>query len=188
MTLLAVVPYMVALAAVSAEVTWIACRGGEPARRILRAAATAAPMAAGAVVVGAVYGVVLAAVWPITGALAPDALVDFLVGAADRRRHRRVRRLGSRWLDVSRDRSPHARGLGRPSTPSHRRRVRPHPRAPSDMVSRARPRHSSVGRRRRLRPARRDRLRGRLELLAGSRAHPGADPLSSMVCDACDDP
>ena len=57
------VPYAVALAGVGAEVAWLARRPGEARRRILRSAATASAMAAGAFVVGMLYTAVFRTLW-----------------------------------------------------------------------------------------------------------------------------
>lgn len=56
-------PYALAFWAVAAEVTWLARAPGPGRRRILSSMATAAPMAAGALVIGVAYTVVLEALW-----------------------------------------------------------------------------------------------------------------------------
>ena len=56
-------PYAVAVAAVAAEVAWLARDPGPVRARVLRSAATGAGMAAGAAVVGVGYTVVLRVLW-----------------------------------------------------------------------------------------------------------------------------
>ena len=58
-------PYALAVLLVGAEVAWLARVGGDPRRRVLRSAATAAGMAAGAFVVSIGYTVVLRALWDL---------------------------------------------------------------------------------------------------------------------------
>jgi sterol desaturase/sphingolipid hydroxylase (fatty acid hydroxylase superfamily) len=62
-TLAVNVPYALAFALVGAEVAWLARRPGHRRTRVLRSAATATAMAAGALVVGIVYTAALRLLW-----------------------------------------------------------------------------------------------------------------------------
>ena len=70
-------PYAVAFACVGAEVAWLARRPGSARRAILRSAATATAMAAGALAVGVAYTAVLRFLWTLVATRQWDAAADF---------------------------------------------------------------------------------------------------------------
>jgi sterol desaturase/sphingolipid hydroxylase (fatty acid hydroxylase superfamily) len=71
------VPYAVAFAGVAAEVAWLARRAGPLRSRVLRSAATATTMAAGALVVGILYTAVFRFLWEMVAALRWEAAAAF---------------------------------------------------------------------------------------------------------------
>jgi len=81
------VPYALAFALVAAEVAWIAGRLGLARTAIVRSAATATIMAAGALVVGVLYTAALRALWETVATLRWESAAVFwrqhqVVGAA----------------------------------------------------------------------------------------------------------
>lgn len=81
------VPYAVAFALVGAEVAWLARRPGPPRAAILRSAATATAMAAGALVVGVAYTALLRGLWNAVATQQWDGAAAFwhthpVIGAA----------------------------------------------------------------------------------------------------------
>jgi sterol desaturase/sphingolipid hydroxylase (fatty acid hydroxylase superfamily) len=71
------VPYALAWAAVMAEVAWLARRAGPARSRVLRSAATATTMAAGALVVGVLYTAVFRFLWETVALLRWEAAARF---------------------------------------------------------------------------------------------------------------
>lgn len=70
-------PYALALALVAAEVAWLARRPGPARRAVLISAATAATMAAGALVVGLAYTAALRSLWDVVAMGRWDAAAQF---------------------------------------------------------------------------------------------------------------
>lgn len=70
-------PYALAVLFVAGEVAWLARRPGDGRRRILRSAATAAGMAAGALVVGIAYTRVLRVLWAAVATVRWEAAAAF---------------------------------------------------------------------------------------------------------------
>ena len=86
-TLAVSVPYVVAVAAVAAEVAWLARSPGPTRRRVLVSAATATVMAAGALVVSVPYSVAFRFAWEVLAGMRWDGAAAFwqahpVVGAA----------------------------------------------------------------------------------------------------------
>ncbi len=80
-------PYALAFACVGAEVAWLARRRGPARAAILRSAATATAMAAGALVVGILYTAVLRHLWGVVATLGWEGAASFwsahpVIGAA----------------------------------------------------------------------------------------------------------
>ena len=71
------VPYVVAVAAVAAEVAWLARVGGPGRRRVLVSAATATAMAAGALVVSLPYAAVFRFLWEAVATVRWDGAASF---------------------------------------------------------------------------------------------------------------
>lgn len=70
-------PYVVALAAVAAEVAWLARAPGPGRRRVLRSAATATTMAAGALLVSVPYAVAFRMLWNAAATVRWEAAAAF---------------------------------------------------------------------------------------------------------------
>ena len=87
-------PYAIAFTCVAAEVAWLARRAGPARTRILRSAATATSMAAGALVVGVAYTAVFRALWEVVATQRWEAAATLLARPPGDRRRRRLRRAG----------------------------------------------------------------------------------------------